>query len=179
MQSDNDPVVALTDPNRTPRPNARRMLLRGSFAVPTVLTLSSGSALANTSSLRCFNSMPTGIDAPPHNYFRVKRYKHDVAGVVHPLVNAEEIILEARAKGFDARDFTYGKGMWINARDGLKFTTSVKPTENANNPWVALRFESHEANGSLTLRVTGLSRSAQNVTGTGRVLTSSCWSSFQ
>lgn len=179
MKSDNDPVVALTDPNRTPRPNARRMLLRGSFAAPTVLTLSSGSALANTSSLRCFNSMPSGIDAPPHNYLRVKRYKLAVDNVVHHLVNADEIKVEAIAKGFDARDFTEGKGTWINAKDGLKFETAATPTENVQKPWVALRFETHEANGLVTLRVTGLSRSAQNVTGTGVVVTTSCWSSFK
>lgn len=64
--------------------SARRRLLRGTFAVPTVMTLQSGSALAATSTLRCFGNMPLGAaPAPltsPDNVWRIRRYTTKIPG---------------------------------------------------------------------------------------------------
>jgi hypothetical protein len=177
MKSDNDPVVALTDPNRTPRPNARRMLLRGSFAAPTVLTLSSGSALANTSSLRCFNNMPEGISGVPENFYRVQRYTHTPTGGgdVTTLVKAAEITSVGATK-FNTSEFTNDKD-WIRVSDGAKFTETTGDFAIGTG-FVALRFENRGSTTAPVLYVTGLANSDIITSGTGKILSHSCWSSF-
>lgn len=72
----------------TPKPNsARRRLLRGAFAVPAVMTVHSGSALANSSNpLRCFtntNSVPGVTDSAftaNDSFKRVELGKLDLGG---------------------------------------------------------------------------------------------------
>jgi hypothetical protein len=182
MQSDNDPVVALTDLNRTPRPNARRMLLRGSFAAPTVLTLSSGSALAATSSLRCFNNMPVAIvdSQPPSNFFQVQRWSHN--GL--QLVDAHQITQVAGAQGFDAGVFSTNQAaetVWFKVSDATVYVaTGASPTKDGTNS-VALRFERFGTDTPPKLRITGLSAGSQQSSGAGggKVLSGSCWTSFK
>jgi len=49
--------------------NARRKLIRGAFALPAVVAVHSGSALAATSSLRCLGNGLAGTAAPAVLYF--------------------------------------------------------------------------------------------------------------
>jgi hypothetical protein len=177
MQADKDPVVPVAAPDRSPAPNARRRLLRGTFAAPTVLALSSGSALANTSSLRCFDNMREGINEAPSNFFGVQRYQHTAAsGDVTYLVKAAEITNEGMDK-FNTSGFTAGKD-WIRVSDGANFTETTG-TFAMGSGRVALRFENRGTQAAPVLHVTGLSNSAAAVSGTGKVLSTSCWSSFK
>ena len=64
---------------------ARRRLLRGAYAVPAVLTVHTGSALAGASSLACFAKMPTGVAiGPADNFWRVEQY---TGKVEHKITN--------------------------------------------------------------------------------------------
>jgi hypothetical protein len=183
MKPGNDPVVPVTDPDRNPRPNARRMLLRGSFAAPTLLTLSSGSALAAASSLQCFNKLPSAITdpQPPANFFQVQRYSHDG----NKLVDARQITDVASAQGFEAGVFQTNQPLgtvWFDVTNiSMPYVVSgAAPTADASNS-VALRFNNVGTDEAPILRITGLSSGLSQSSGqeNGKVLSSSCWSSFK
>jgi hypothetical protein len=185
MKSDNDPVVPVAAPHRSPKPNARRLLLRGSFAAPTVLTLSSGSALANTSSLRCFTNLPTYVagSQPLPNFFQVQRWVHNQVG----LVDAHQITFIAKAQGFDAGIFTVDstvakETVWFRVSDASRYTVPdpVAPPTKDGSSSVALRFKLVSETPP-SLQITGLSDGAGHMSNPNmpdKVLSSSCWSSF-
>jgi hypothetical protein len=161
------------------RASARRRMLRGTFAVPTVLTLSSGSALAATSSLRCFDNSPKGVDAPPQNYFRVQRYKYFKGGITTYLVKVLDITNLSTVNGFSATEYVSGKGDWIKVADGSAFPVgSGGQGPDAETVYVALRFENYGTDALPAFKVTGLATSSLDTSGFGKVLTHSCWASI-
>jgi hypothetical protein len=181
MQASNDPDVPLTKPDQAPQLNARRRLLRGTFAAPTLLTLSSGSALAQSSSLRCFRNMPAGLDNPPANFFTVPRYTHLASGgTTTKVVKAADINSVGTVNGFNASTYTSGK-TWIKVSDGASFTPSSGSFAADTGKTVALRFQNFGTETAPNLRITGLAKSAASTSGPieGKVLSSSCWSSFK
>jgi hypothetical protein len=158
----------------TARATARRRLLRGSFAVPTVVALSSGSALAQSSSLNCFGKLPQGVESPPENVFRVQRFTYVVGGVPTQLVKASDISNLADAQGFDARRYVYGK-TYINVATGLDFPIAGGAFTTDTN-FVSLRFTIVGTGAAaLDFKVSGLANSASALTGIGNVMTGSCW----
>ena len=180
MQADNDPVVPVTAPSQSEPLNARRRLLRGTFAAPTVLTLSSGSALANTSALRCFNNMPsdfsTSTGGIPGNFFQVNRHSLTVNSTTKLLVNAGDIRTIESAQMFVPSTFASGK-TWIDVGTGASFDVgSATPLKDGK--FVALRFEMVTGGAKPTARVIGLANDTLPATGAGKVLSGSCWSSF-
>ncbi len=157
--------------------SARRRLLRGALAVPAVMTLSSGSALAESSALKCASKLPDGVAVGPlDNFFRVQRYALTVGTETRYLVNRGDINFVATAQGFSAG--TYGTGdLWILVANG----TGQDSWVGTNTPspetgtFVALRF----TNVGTSFTVTGLSEDSTPSSGTGKVMSGSCWSSFK
>jgi hypothetical protein len=152
---------------------ARRRLLRGTFAAPSVLALSSGSALAASSSLRCFNNAPAGVNNPPANYFTVQRY----ISTGQKVVKASDITNLGILKGFSTSAYV-GTKTWIKVTDGSEFTPSGEPALNPG-VLVALRLSNVGTDAAPVFSVTGLALDATVVSGAGNVMTTSCWSSFR
>lgn len=164
---------------------ARRRLLRGTFAAPAVMTLSSGSALAASSALVCASKLPeTVTDSDiPGNYFQVQRYTATKAGSppeTRLLVKGGDINTVASNQGFAAG--SYGSFTWINVSDGSDATawvgTEITPTAESGKA-VALRFENTGTESAPVFTVSGLSDAAQPGVGTGKVMSASCWNSFK
>jgi hypothetical protein len=185
MQADNDTVVPVTAPSQSESLNARRRLLRGTFAAPTVLTLSSGSALANTSALRCFNNMPSDFSGStggvPGNFFQVHRYSLTVGSsttsTTKLLVNAADIQTIERNQGFATSALASGK-TWIDLSTGLEFVPGSNEVPTKDGQVVALRFEMVTGGTKPSARVVGFANATSAATGPGKVLSASCWSSF-
>lgn len=186
MQADKDPVVPVAAPDRSTLPSARRRLLRGTFAAPTVLALSSGSALANTSSLRCFNNMPNEINdfKPAGNFFQVDRYSHN--GIA--LVDAEAIREIAKNQKFDAGVFaalsaSTGGSDWFAVSTLTRYSITSNdpvqvPTKDMKRS-VALRFLRVGDSIPPVLSIVGLSDNGAKFGELGgKVLSGSCWTSF-
>lgn len=173
MNTDPETGHQLNDEKMGSQPNARRRLLRGSFAAPSVLALSSGSALAASSSLRCFNNAPGGVNNPPANYFGVQRY---TSGGVKVVMGADITSLGI-LKGFTTNAYV-GVKTWIKVIDGSSFAPPSAPTADAGFS-VALRLTNVGTDAAPVFSVTGLSLDANMVSGSGKVMTGSCWSSFR
>lgn len=177
MIDDNDRTMS-SRPGPAPQ-QARRRLLRGSFAAPTVLAISSGSALAASSALRCFNNAPAGVDAPPENFFRVQRYSIKESGTTIKVVKASDIMSLAILWGFDGAWYTSGKTL-IDIRYGndVKENGTLAADSGA---FVSLRFDNVGTDTLPSFRVTGLAESSTVYSGSGsaKVMTGSCWSSFK
>lgn len=151
-----------------PEGNARRKLVRGVFAVPAVLTLSSGSAFAAASSLSCIQANPvpslfSGSVAPTSDtIYRIRVYqatdtKYYVKGSDVPA----PLLLKA-VSGFMTASQAW-QFLLTNATTGLP--VSVPSGLVPKDYWAALRFD---ASGNLV----GVGA------GTGYALTGSCWNSF-
>jgi len=173
MNTDPETGHQLNDEKMGSQPNARRRLLRGSFAAPSVLALSSGSALAASSSLRCFNNAPNGVNDPPANYFGVQRYTSSDVKVVE----AVDITNLGTLKGFTTNVYV-GSKIWIKVIDGSGFIPTEKPKKDKGLS-VALRLTNVGTDAAPVFSVSGLSLTATGVSGSGKVMTGSCWSSFR
>ena len=169
------------------RASARRRLLRGTFAVPTVLTLSSGSALAATSSLRCFANAPLAVDSPPSNYFRVQRFIGKLGTeTTMAVVKGSEISGLAATNGFLAGAFaaTTTAEIWFRVSDGFKVNPSGNDASSGpktDGTYVALRLDrTGGTDAAPVFTVTGLAGSSVAYFGpvTARVMTHSCWASI-
>jgi hypothetical protein len=141
------------------------------------MTLSSGSALAASSSLNCFKKLPEGVDSPPVNFFRVQRYTYINGTTTTRLVLASDINNLA-VQGFDASLYIAGK-TWIDVATGLDFpiqpSTTPQPAQDTG-VFVSLRFTVDEpGNLPSDFKVTGLAKSASELSGEGNVMTGSCW----
>lgn len=186
MQADNDPVVPVTAPSQSEPLNARRRLLRGTFAAPTVLTLSSGSALANTSALRCFNNMPSDFSGStggvPGNFFQVHRYSLTVGSsttsTTKLLVNAGDIRTIETNQGFAPSSLASGSKVWIDISTELEFVAGNNQVPTKDGQVVALRFEMVTGGTKPSARVVGFANATSATTGPAKVLSASCWSSF-
>jgi hypothetical protein len=110
------------------------------------------------------------------NFFRVQRYALTVGSETRYLVNRGDINLVAAAHGFSAG--TYGTGnLWILVADGSGQDSWVDTNTPAkeDSTFVALRF----TNVGTSFTVTGLSEDSTPSSGTGKVMSGSCWSSFK
>jgi hypothetical protein len=164
------------------KPNeARRRLVRGSFAAPAVLALSSGSALAASSSLRCFDNSPNGVDAPDSkNVFKVQRWTVTVGTTTTKLVKGADITTEGVLRGFSTSTYV-GSKVWIDVATGLQFvvTTPAPTIESSPLKQVALRLVNVGTPTAPSFSVNGLARSSSSTSGAGKVMWGSCWSSFK
>jgi hypothetical protein len=121
--------------------------------------------------------MPDGIDSPSENYFRVQRYTYFKGNVITKLVKAAEITALANVEGFSATDFVSGKD-WIKVADGTAFPVSGgQGPDPETGVYVALRFQNDGTDELPAFKVTGLALSANEISGSGQVMTSSCWTS--
>lgn len=156
----------------------RRRLLRGSFSAPAVLSLSSGSAFAN--SVNCLAKAPRSIDAPPETPFSVQRYSVTVGSTPYKVVKAADISSKATISGYGSASFVAGK-TWIDvATSGNLDVGSAAPTSEPG-VFVALRFENMGTEQAPLYAVTGLGQSETIYSGSGqaRVMSESCWNSIK
>jgi len=75
--------------------SARRRLIRGTFAVPAVLSLHCGSAMAMTSNLRCVYNQVTAGDPPSGSVVRTQLYG------LRPSENSSEVRWYLRGSDID------------------------------------------------------------------------------
>lgn len=157
---------------------ARRRLLRGAYAVPAVLTVHTGSALAGSSSLACFGRLPTGVDVGvADSFWRVQRYSCQVSGVTTKVVKAADIKTLCDTKSAGTIDTSWCTGKtWIRVSDGATCTPGTTPTNEGSSKQVAIRI-SNVGTTTPVWKVTGVSPST-GLTGSGKVMAQSCWSSF-
>lgn len=157
--------------------SARRRLLRGSFAVPAVLTLGSGSALANASTIRCFNNAPSADDPDSRSMLGVQRYSLTSGQTTTIFVKRTEL---AAVQGFANSAFLSlsSNAPWI-LLDGTGYT----PTGNDQIPQpvpgktVGLRFTYNPGAGAgQKFSLAGLTTGASSG-GSGKVMYQSCWTS--
>lgn len=154
-----------------PTVSARRRLIRGAFAAPTVLTLYSGGAVAaNSSALRCVlnqNNTPV-LPVPPvsttnSTYFRVQLHAAAVAPAVYYVLGAS--LPPARIASLpgplQAQVFNIG----TNLLTGSPITTPANLVAQAQ--WAVLRLDS-------TGNVVGVGASGTG----GSAIFNSCWTSF-
>ena len=177
------------------RESARRRLVRGAFAVPAVLALHSGSALAATSNLRCVNTQVANPIYPsysdgPDVYVRVQLYSlSDFTGTLLGWYLAGSSV---DAAGFGNRKVINNflkSGEWqqIQLQDtgtallvGTKTTTPPTGGNLALGPkYLALRFQPG-AGGKDSLVKPSEVEILGVVDGSnyGSAVTGSCWSSF-
>lgn len=169
----------LRNPDRRVEDAARRKLVRGAFAMPAVLTLHNGSALANTSATRCLvnqNSPGSVLTMPatdaPDTYFRYQLWVITNGGGQQPRywINGAELSAYVRA----------GQAPFVSAIQWWEFNPATNVlVGGATSPqtggarasrWVALRVSS-------TGKIVGAG--ASNVSGTGSAVGYySCWQSF-
>lgn len=173
--------VEARTPESTPVVTARRRLLRGSFAAPTVLTLCSGSALAASSALRCFSNAPAGVAAStvPDNIWRVARYRTRVNGVTFQVFSGSDI---RRLEGANAPRLALGRfesGKWYRAETGAE--TAVG-SGSANAPardgvLLALRLGVVDPTALKPQFVVLGVAAGNSPAGPGKIMTTSCWTS--
>ncbi len=164
-----DPLAPTTDA----RTLARRRLLRGSFAAPAVLTMASGSALAQTSLTCLAKATMTSSTAdlaqgtPSDTFLRVQLLKRP---------NGVHLVTRASFGSVPvSTSFWLTTTLWqrvrvsgpnVNKTYQDQETDAVPNNATASNYWIALRFD---AAGNIV----GLGDS-----GTGSVVGTSCWTSL-
>lgn len=199
-ESDMDPRDEIAPPQasiqETARLAARRRLLRGSFGVPAVLTLSSGAALAAASSpIRCFNNAPTNTTDVQKTNFAVPQYLVNSVGVsgAQPLFNvvyADSLIDISNAsnawvvKIAVPGTFTAGKLVRVDTFSAFAVSDLTVGQEVAatSSGTVAPRFTlTSESETNPVLTVSGLipTGTTGSASGSGRIITTSCWTSFK
>jgi predicted nucleic acid-binding protein len=172
----------------TARLAARRRLLRGSLGVPAVLTLSSGAALASTSSpIRCFNNAFDDARDSATSVFELRRFvgKEAQSGndAIVQLVSADEVLALATPDSM-IKTPQFTPGTWIEITTfkpiPVKSGSHAPQTDGSK---VAPRFaqtSADEARPAFT--VTGLvslgSSAAATLTNSGRIISKSCWTSI-
>lgn len=163
--------------------SARRKLIRGSFAVPAVLTLQHGGALAASSINACLvrqNRYPATQFAAPSDdvwlRYRLWGYTHPTNGMIAPAAG-----LWIRGSDLSAYAVN-GNSIWLSQNAFQRFELStnslVTPVVLTQPPgpqgfawarvnvWVSLRVDQ---NGNLT---------GAGSTGAGSAVSDSCWNSF-
>lgn len=154
----------------------RRKLLRGAMAVPAVLTVCSGSALATSSFKRCLRNAN----------------EHPVTGSITPMANTDNLVRVALwerpksggGKTYYVRGSSFphdtavgsavpGQGQWQQFNVGTNelvanTRTSQQPSNvtQSTDKWVAVRYD---VDGTIV----GVGKS-----GSGTAIGTSCWTSF-
>jgi hypothetical protein len=159
------------------RTQARRRLLRGSFAAPAVLSLSSGSVFAY--SVNCLAKAPQSVDVPTSGPFSVERYSVKINNTWYKVVKAADISSKATIHGYQAANFVSGK-TWINVATGSDLTmpTGIRPNKDSYR-FVALRFKNIGSDLQPVYGVTGLGQSTSVTSGEGNIMYESCWNSIK
>ena len=151
-------------------PNARRRLIRGAFAAPAIMTVCSGSALANSSSLRCVaNQVSAALPVPlvsnvTDNWVRVQLWTQ--GGSTSYFVRGADVfalkpasttsnILASDWLAFDI----------VSNKTGAAGTSSGKQLSNPAK-WAAIRVD---ASGNIV----GVGA------GSGTAIAGTCWTSFR
>ena len=171
-----------------PRDGARRKLVRGAFAMPAVLTLHNGSALANTSATRCLvnqNSPGSVLTMPAtdaaDNYFRYRLWVIKNGGGVPQSYWIKGADLTAYVRAQQAPFVTSSQWWQFNPDIGYNTVVGSSATTTAPMPngsgtfdqtgrWVALRVSS-------TGQIVGAGASNPGPPGSA-VGYYSCWQSF-
>lgn len=183
-ESQNPPMNVDPESSKRSAPvPARRKLIRGAFALPVVASVHSGSALANSSSLRCLaNQQGTtfpGVTASPDHYMRV-----ELAALV-PNGNGQAptyYVEGSRMQNLPFKrsaTYTLGSSQWqgfsmMNNTDVGGLVVTSQPSSSGNSAqyksnsgkFAALRFDDL---GNLT----GVGESASSMAMTG-----TCWNSM-
>ncbi len=154
-----------------PAVSARRRLIRGAFAAPTVLTLYSGGAMAaNSSALRCVvnqNNVPVSpvplVSTTNSTYFRVQLHA----------VSTSPAVLYVRGDSLPAARIgtlpTNSQAQVFSITSNTFTAAPVATPANlaAQNQWAVLRVDS-------TGNVVGVGASGSG----GSAIFQSCWTSF-
>lgn len=170
---------------------ARRRLVQGMFAAPAVLTLHSGSALANASTGTCMAKLindpvypEPGYSAEPSStYVRVQlwtlRPSPNSSSVAH-FIKGDDITSIAYEHPYVTNGFLQ-PGFWLEFdpanNSAIGTATSVTPSQGANSilahdgGYVALRFDG----AGQEFTIIGVVGAGE---GGGSVISGSCWSSF-
>lgn len=161
---------------------ARRRLVRGAFAAPTVLTLYSGSALAATSALNCIvkrNTAPlTGIAPTAANdgvYFRYRLW------ALWKINNHSKVSYWIR--GADLAAFVrQGQTPWLGSSSWQGFNTTNNTLGSIGTPTAGSGQELVQQGPYIVLRVSNsgalVGAGDTNAAGSGTALHNSCWTSF-
>lgn len=160
-------------PNPDDKLSARRRLLRGSFSVPAVLTLASGSALAAKSATCLAKATATPSTAalmtgtPSDTFVRVQLVAYIESSTTKYALTRASFGSMVVSTSFWASDTVWQQ--FDDSANGVTGSqqTSAVPSGSTSNKWVALRF-----NNAGEIVGAGLS-------GTGSVVGSSCWTSMK
>jgi hypothetical protein len=169
----------------TPKPSARRKLIRGSLSLPAVLAVHNGSALAATSNqFRCANNF-TELSAdrkapapgPADGYVRVARYQ-DTAGKF--FVKYSDVIAKAAGAGLGytgtATKYAFGGTDYLRWSTGTGGPTTSLSMDMAN--LVAVEFKNAGTTAAPNYSVTGIVvEGAVPSTEKRSAISNSCWNS--
>jgi len=202
MNAPERPTQAETKPVAV---NARRKLIRGAFALPAVAAVHSGSALANSSSLRCLTNGLAGDQAPAviqlnqpdtNPYLRIPLA---VTSRVNPNSNSGNVQYRYYVSFDDVNDAATARHVgilpnFISSNRFKQFDPSINEiTATGNgqklkaiqqNDWLLVQNRSalpvaNQLFAVLIFNPEGtLIVGVGRTTGTGRVATGSCWNSF-
>jgi hypothetical protein len=162
-------------PDADAKTRARRRLLRGSFSVPAVLTLASGSALAATSTT-CLakatkesSTAPLTNGSPTDTFLRVRLVAYTVGSTTKHAVTrlsfgAIPVNTAFWTSSVAWQEFDVAQNKVVA---GTEQTGAIPGTTSTSNYYVALRL-----NASGEIVGVGLS-------GSGSVVGSSCWTSMK
>ena len=150
-------------------PNARRRLIRGAFAAPAIMTVCTGSALANSSSLRCVANQVNapaapGVSSATDSWVRVQLWTQ--GGSTNYFVRGADVVALKPA----STTAYIGATAWqafniVNNTAGAAATSSGKQLSNPAK-WAAIRVD---ASGNIV----GVGA------GSGTAIAGTCWTSFR
>lgn len=169
-------------PNDQPS-SARRKLIRGTFAVPAVLTLHSGASVAAASVNSCLKRQNSGASTQPVAAQDDAWFRYQLWGYVNSANGEISLPHGFWIKGSDLAVYDMrGNSVWLKGAAYQRFDVASnsllsqieygqpKGPDNCSwkrvNHWVSLRVDRH---GNLT----GAGRS-----GFGSAVADSCWNSF-
>lgn len=165
----------MNSPVESPKPHlaARRKLVRGVFAAPAIMTVCSGNAFANASSLRCLarnvnvntNATPKvgGLDTWTRVQLHQSGSSYYVSGTHVSSVFANSNSVYPAVGSWLKIDGTTGAAI-----GSVTTNTPSNPMLNYSNPkYVVVRFDA-------TGNVTGI-----GTAGAGANVGASCWNSFK
>ena len=151
-------------------PNARRRLIRGAFAAPAIMTVCSGSALANSSSLRCVANQVNapaapGVTSATDSWVRVQLWTQGTS--TNYFVSGADVVALKPASTTAYISATAWQSFDIgnNTAGAIGGTSSGKQRSNPAK-WAAIRVE---ASGNIV----GVGA------GSGTAIAGTCWTSFR
>jgi hypothetical protein len=151
--------------------NARRRLIRGAFAAPAIMTVYSGSALANSSSLRCVANkanaaeMP-GVTSGTDTWVRVQLWTQGSSNAAYYISGADVVALKpASTTAYIGATAWQAFDKGTNTAGAIGGTSSGKQ-KSSPAQWAAIRVD---ASGNIV----GVG------VGSGSAIAGTCWTSFR